>query len=165
MKHTCIPRLNYSSSSQASRRSATNSMLVTLIYAAFAAGGDAPAASTAAGCESPTAASTAAGRESPTAASTAAGRDSPTAASTAAGRDSPTAASTAAGREAPAPFDYRGWISMAVADVISTTMGFLFKFWLISSFLTVRLHLPPPPLSPSPPHPTCRRIKGTWVTL
>ena len=94
-------------------------MLVTLIYAAFAAGGDAPAASTAAG------------RESPTAASTAAGRDSPTAASTAAGREAPTAASTAAGREAPAPFDYRGWISMAVSDVISTTMGFLFKFWLI----------------------------------
>ena len=39
---------------------------------------------------------------------------------------------------------------MAVADVISTTMGFLFKFGLISSFLTASLHLPPPPPLPLP---------------
>ena len=112
-------------------------MLVTLLfYATFAAGGDAALAASA-GCETPTAASTAADG------------------------DAAPATSTAAGCEAPAPFDYRGWISMALANVISTTMGFL--FWLISSFLTVRLHLFPPCLCP--PHPTCRRIKGTCVPL
>jgi hypothetical protein len=135
-------------------------MLVTLLfYATFAAGGDAaPAAS--AGCETPTAASTAADGDAAPAAS--AGCETPTAASTAAGGDAAApAASIAAGCEAPAPFDYRGWISMALANVISTTMGFL--FWLISSFLTVRLHLFTPCLCP--PHPTCRRIKGTCVPL